>query len=135
MVMVKKAIYLFYYSLKKNKYLFRIVAWLQSHYVTVLAGDLVNYPQNIRNRFNPQKYKEKSWNYYNKNKCRVENVINMLEDEESRKAYKAAVGFRPEADDLEEESGLCVISILLIMLYNYLMTRFLLIVVPMMGTL
>ncbi|WP_026496522.1 FkbM family methyltransferase [Butyrivibrio sp. WCD3002] len=106
--MVKKAIYRLYYSLQKNKLFFGVVAWLQSHYITIFIGDLVNYPQNVRNRINPKKYKEKSWNFFESNKQRVANVTNMLEDDKSKKAYMAAIGFRTTSRRFKrDEWSLC----------------------------
>ena len=81
--MVKKYIYKIYHSLQKNPHFFALVAWLQSHYITVLIGDVVNYPQNLRNRRNPQKYKKKSFEYFENNKQRVDSVISLLEDHQS----------------------------------------------------
>lgn len=89
-------IYKIYHKLQQNENFLSLVAWLQEHYVTVIIGDVVNAPRDMKYRKDPEKYLAKSRNFFSENKHRVNAVCDMLADDESRKQYMAAIKYRTE---------------------------------------
>lgn len=106
--MMRKIIYYVYHKLQDNKWLLQIIAWLQQYYVTIIVGDIVNFPQNLRNRRNPDKYLSRSRTFFEQNKGRVDAIKGLLADDQSRIAYEAAIRFRTEGRRIRRnEWSLC----------------------------
>ncbi len=79
----REAIYYGYHMMQKSEGMLGIIAWLQQHYVTVVIGDVINYPRTVKSRKNPEKYLKKSRDYFEHNKDRVEKIKEWLADDQS----------------------------------------------------